>query len=174
MKKFLFLFAAMLVHPAAAAALPGKAQVAAPSGIWSGLYFGVNGAGAKMSSHFNDVVAKELLIPGTGDLHPSGALAGVTAGAGFWNGGLYLGLEADGDYDFSKSKTTCMFELSCRVKSGFLFTERVVVGGTLGGITGAAVARGATAPSNWPVPVSGPNSIYAAQIMPFATAGVAP
>jgi opacity protein-like surface antigen len=186
MKKFFSLSAAfalaMVASQAPAADLPAKVPVP-NSGLWSGIYFGVNGAGAKLSSAFS--TTSDLPISGTGNVHPSGAMAGLTLGAGFWNGNVYLGLEADADYDFSKSNVTCVRTAipvqdvilldsgNCRVKSGFLFTERVLLGATLGGITNAAVVRGATAPTNWPVPVSAPTSIYAATIMPFATAGIA-
>jgi opacity protein-like surface antigen len=174
-----------LTTPSFAADMPIKAPVVSTAiSPWSGIYFGANGAGAKLSSSFDSVLAQELLIPGTGNVHPSGAMAGITFGLGGYSGNVYLGLEADADYDFSKSNNVCPMAAvvadivivaapTCRVKSGFLFTERVVLGVTMGGITNAAVARGATAPTNWPVPVSGPTSIYAAQILPFLTAGAA-
>mgnify|MGYP001381346758 CR=1 FL=1 len=185
MLKTLFglLAAIALPSPLHAADMPAKAPIVsglvAPS---SGLYFGVNGAGAKLSSKFDQGVAGILAIPGTGDLHPSGAMAGLTFGAGVWNGNVYFGLEADADYDFSKNNVancgvvgvgSAAAPVNCKVKSGFLFTERAILGVTLGGLTNAAVRRGATAPSNWPVPISGPTSIYAAQMMPFLTAGAA-
>ena len=184
MRKLLLLSAALsLPGLAYAADLPAKVAVPAQSPS-SGFYLGINGAGAKLSSAFDTAEAKTLLIPGTGDIHPSGAMAGVTVGAGLWNGNAYFGLEADADYDFSKANIAgCAFAIvprveepvstGCRVKSGFFFTERVIVGATLGGLTGAAVQRGAPAPSNWPVPINGPTSFYAAQIMPYITGGVA-
>lgn len=183
-KLFLIITLALAGSPALGADMPVKAPVA-PAPVYTtggGFYLGVNVGGAKMSSDFDTTLGKELLIPGTGNIHPSGLLAGLTAGGGFWNGAFYLGIEGDADYDFSKQNTpNCGLAAvadsavvtNCRVKSGMFFTERAVLGVTLGSITGAAVRQGATAPSNWPVPISAPVSAYAANMMLFVTGGSA-
>lgn len=159
-------FAADMPAPAVAR----KAFAAAPAATWaSGFYIGANGAGAKSSAQFT-----MLAIPGAGDVRPSGAMAGVTLGAGAWLGGLYVGAEADGDYDFSKAKVACGFSpADCRMRDGYLLTQRVLLGATLPGLMTAAQQRGASAPAQWPVALDVPANLSASVVMPYLTGGVA-
>lgn len=173
MKRLFLTLATLLVGiPAWGADMPVKAPaaaVAAPN-AWSGLYFGINGAGAKTSAEFTTPL---LAVPGSGNVTPTGAMAGITVGAGIWSGNTYLGVEADADYDFTKGNNTCLILMNCKVKSGFFLTQRLVVGATLPGLMNAAQTRGVTAPAQWPVPVNVPANFAASGLMPYLTGGVA-
>jgi len=172
MKRTLAALMLLLAGPAIAADMPVKSPVqpaVTTSTAWSGLYFGVNGGGAMLGNKFDSTIE----LPGTGNLRPSAGLAGLTAGWGFWSPtGPYFGIEVDGDYDFTKQNVTCFVDVNCKVKSGFLFTQRVIVGATLSGITGVAQkALARSAPTN--VPVASPPTLYAGNLMVGLTGGVA-
>lgn len=146
-------------------ALPLPVAVTSP---WPGFYFGALAAGAKTSGQF-DFVA----IPGTGNIHPTGYMAGAQVGYGTWNGSLFLGVEADGSYDFSKTHNSCVIVLDCSIKSSWLMTQRVVVGMTASGISGAIPVPASTAKSQWPIPLKVPTTAWASALMPYLTAGLA-
>ncbi len=170
MRHALFLAAAFAAISTAAsgADMPVKAPPPAPAAAWSGFYFGINVAGAQTKDSFDFVV-----VPGTGNLHPTGLMPGATVGVGSWLGGnLYVGVEADGAYDFLKTDNTCVLLMDCRIRSSFFLTQRAIVGVPLATITGAVQSRtnsqllgstGAVVPAN----------LAAAQILPYLTAGVA-
>jgi len=86
---------------------------------------------------------------------------------------MYLGVEADVDYDFTKSNNTCLLVADCKIKSGFFLTQRLILGATLPGLMNQAQARGLAAPAQWPVPLTVPANFSASQIMPYLTGGVA-
>lgn len=167
-------FAALIASPSFAADMPPAPQLVRKAAVvtaqpWAGMYLGINGAGAKTRGEFS-----MLAIPGTGDVRPSGAMAGMTIGAGAWLNGLYVGAEADGDYDFSKAKVACGFApTDCRMKDGYLLTQRILIGSTLPGLMTAAQNRGLSAPAQWPVPLNVPASLSASTMLPYLTAGIA-
>ena len=155
---------------AGAADLPTKAASAPLSSTsWSGFYISGFGAGAKTDAEFSF-----LAVPGTGNIRPSGGMAGGGVGVGTWLGPIYLGAEADAAWDFTKANQPCIFSLTqCKTTSGFFLTQRGLIGVTLPGLASSASARGLTAPSQWPVPLSVPQSVYSAGLLPYLTAGVA-
>lgn len=169
---FWLLLAVPLLSPAALAAdMPVKAppRVAVPVTPWSGIYFGVIGGGAKTRGEFSF-----LNVPGSGDITPSGLLVGGLVGFGaFTASNTLFAVEVDGSYDFTKSDTTCVLVLNCEMKSSWFLTQRLVVGAPLGAITGSVPRAAPAAPSQWPVPLNVPNSLSAANIMPYLTAGIA-
>ena len=116
-------------------------------------------------------------MPGTGNLKPSAGLAGLTVGFGGYlgQGGMYLGVEADGDYDFMTQSVGCAMILNCKERGSFLLTQRAIVG--LPGLGSPLPQLGnlpaVPAPSNWPVPINLPTTITGANIMPYATGGIA-
>jgi opacity protein-like surface antigen len=154
---------AVLTSPAMAADLPAKAPVAPQTYTAGGLFIGINGAGAQTNGAFNF-----LDVPGTGNLHPSGGMAGLTAGYGLWTGRAYFGLEVDADFDFTKQNVTCATDANCKIKQGWFFTQRAVVGTSIGTISGVAASRGVT-PQGFGVPTSA----WAAALIPYITGGVA-
>jgi len=165
MTRFLLaLFAAALPALATAADLPAKVPQSSPVGPSSGLYFGINGAGSMLVNSFNPNL---LVVPGTGNLSPSGGMVGGTIGYGYY-GSLYLGLEADFDYDFTKQNTTCFLIMDCQTKSGWFFTERVIIGVPLGQLT-ATQSRLTHGKFGYVVPATA----WAAQVVPFITGGAA-
>lgn len=152
---------------ARAADMPIKAPPLALSG--SGLYLGING-GAAIADQAYDFVT----LPGTGTLHPAGAMAGVTLGFGGSLGGLYAAVESDFDYDFTRSETSCGVS-RCGARDSWFLSQRLVLGVPLSGLTGALakIPAGSLAPpSQWPVPISVPASLSASAIMPFVTGGL--
>lgn len=163
-----------LPQPSSAADMPPVQQVvrkaAAPvAQPWAGLYIGINGAGAKTTGEFT-----MLAIPGSGDVRPSGAMAGVTVGAGAWLNGLYVGVEADGDYDFSKAKVACGFApTDCKMRDGYLLTQRILIGATLPSMAAAGQRRGLASPAQWPIPLEVPANVSASTMMPYLTGGIA-
>lgn len=164
----------MLPQPSQAADMPPAPQVVRKAAVaaqpWSGFYVGINGGAAKTSAKFDSL----LSVPGTGDIRPSGAMAGLTVGYGAWSGSGYFGVEADGDYDFTKAHVPCLFApTDCKMRDGFLLTQRVLVGATLPGLMTAAQNRGATAPAQWPVPLNVPANLSASTLLPYLTAGIA-
>ena len=167
MRRLLLAIASLvLAGPALAADLPAKAPpsfvpAAAP---YSGFYIGVNGGGAQTTGAFSF-----LELPGTGNLKPSAGKAGLTAGYGPWLGSGYLGVEADADYDFTKQNVPCVIDLTnCKIKSGWFFTQRLVLGTSIGAISGTA-AQLVRTPQGWTVP----SSAWAAALVPYVTGGVA-
>ena len=153
-----------------AADMPIKAPVAVQATQpYSGLYFGALGAVAKTPT---DVAF--LDIAGTGNIKPSGAMAGVLVGAGTWMAnGLFLGVEADASYDFSKAKQPCSLVANCTVKSGWFMTQRVVIGAQLGDITGAVRRAAPAAATQWRDSLSVPATLSASTMMPYITGGIA-
>lgn len=163
--------AALSASSVFAADLPPVFKAPAPvvaSGPWSGFYAGVNIAGAMTNGAFDFVT-----IPGTGNIHPTGIMPGITVGAGIWYGAAYFGIEADAAYDFIKTDNTCVVVLDCKIKSSFFMTERLIIGMPLSAMTGATLAKATAATGAWPVPLSLPQSAWAANLMPYATGGIA-
>jgi opacity protein-like surface antigen len=169
MKSPLFAFALLassVLSPALAADMPAKAPVSPvivlPS---SGLFFGVNAIGAQLNNKFEGF--SELQLPGTGNLKPSGGMAGFTVG---WHsaGPTLIGVEADFDYDFTKNNITCVAIANCQMKSGLFATQRVVLGAPLSSLSGAvpSLVRGS---NNFVVPTTA----WAGQLVPYVTGGVA-
>src|SRR6516225_9324572 len=78
---------------AKAQAAPIVRKAPAPVASGPGFYAGIN-AGVGVS----DGKFSWLVVPGTGNLKPSAGLAGLTVGFGGYlgQGGMYLGVEADG------------------------------------------------------------------------------
>src|SRR5262249_60083210 len=132
-----FLISLGLIAPAYGADIPAKAPPAAATvaSPWQGIYFGALVGGAKTSDAF---AFPALLVPGTGDVHPTGLLAGGLVGFGGFYGPTLIAVEADASYDFTKSNTTCLLVLNCEAKGSWLLTQRLVVGAPLGAITGSA------------------------------------
>jgi opacity protein-like surface antigen len=173
-KLVLATFAAVaLAAPAYAADMPAKVAPAAPAATpWSGFYFGAIGAGAKTAGDF-----ALLDIPGNGNVRPSGFMAGGMIGVGGWTGNLFIGLEADASYDFSKADQPCGFVAStvigCELKSGWFLTQRAVIGAQMNSITGAARRVAPAKVTQWRDSLSVPNTFAASSIMPYVTAGIA-
>lgn len=159
---------AVMFPVAHAADMPVKAPAALAAASDGGLYFGLLGAGAKTPT---DVAF--LNIPGTGNIKPSGYMAGALVGAGMWRNGFFLGLEADGSFDFSKAKQPCAEVADCTVKSGFFLTQRVVIGAQLSDITGAARRAAPASVTQWRDQINVPTTLSASTIMPYLTAGIA-
>jgi high affinity Mn2+ porin len=154
--------------PAAAADMPVKAPtLSIPGAQWSGFYLGIHAAGAKTSGEFDFVT-----LPGTGSLHPTGIMPGVTVGVGSWLGGAWIGVEADASYDFAKTNNPCIVVLNCSIKNSFFLTQRGVLGIALPALTGAVQSR-APSGGNWPSSIQLPANVLAAQVMPYVTAGIA-
>jgi opacity protein-like surface antigen len=182
MKKLVLatLAAAALAAPACAADMPAKAAPAAPAATpWSGLYFGAVGAGAKTAV---DAANTEFLtIAGSGNIRPTGLMAGGLIGAGTWAGNLFLGIEADASYDFSKADKPCvtgatdevLLVTGCQVKSSWLLTQRLVVGAQMNAITGAARRAAPASVTQWRDTLNVPSTFAASTIMPYITGGIA-
>lgn len=146
-----------------------KAAVQAAPSWAGGLYFGVHGAGARTAGQFTMVAA-----PASSEVRPSGAMAGATVGLGAWLGGLYVAAEVDGDYDWSKATGACGFAaVDCKMKDGYLLTQRLVLGATMPGMMAAPQSRGTSAPGQWPAQIDVPANVSAATVMPYLTGGVA-
>jgi opacity protein-like surface antigen len=178
MKKIILatLAAAAFAAPAYAADMPAKVAPAAPAATpWSGLYFGAVGAGAKTAV---DATNTEFLtIPGSGNIRPTGLMAGGLIGAGTWAGNLFLGIEADASYDFSKADKPCVKgetePLGCQVKSSWFMTQRLVVGAQMNAITGAARRAAPASVTQWRDTLNVPSTFAASTIMPYITGGIA-
>lgn len=169
MKKLLLFLLLMSPVVAQAADIPVKAPpavVVPTSG--SGLYFGVLGAGAKTNAAFDF-----LTVPGTGNVRPSGLMAGGLVGFGMWNASAMIAVEADGSYDFTKSNVPCALITACEVKNSFLLTQRLVIGASLSSLTGAARQAGVAAPLQWPTTLNVPTTLGAATLIPYVTGGIA-
>jgi opacity protein-like surface antigen len=152
-----------------AADMPVKAPVQVVTQTpYTGLYFGVLGAGAKTPT---DV--EFLNIPGSGNIKPSGLMAGGLVGAGTWRGAMFVGLEADGSFDFSKAKQPCAVLTDCTIKSGWLLTQRVVIGAQLADLTGAARRIAPASGTQWRDQLALPSTLSGSTIMPYLTAGIA-
>jgi outer membrane immunogenic protein len=107
----LMLGAAGLVAASAAASADGYGRRAPPSAggccfTWSGLYFGVNVGGAWGHSDYDHTPTGEfpagepgiipnLVMQGSGNLDPSGAVGGGQVGYNWQLGNIVFGLEAD-------------------------------------------------------------------------------
>lgn len=158
--------------PAMAADLPARTatpiQKAAAAAKQSGFYVGINGGAAITNQRFDFIS-----LPGTGDVYPAGAMAGLTAGFGGTAGGFWLGVEGDFDYDFTKGSASCAGG-TCFTRDSLFLDEKLVVGLPLTSITGAIPASSrVTPPSQWPVPLAMPANLSASTIMPFAAIGLA-
>lgn len=171
MKRFLLaLLLALFAVPALGADMPAPVLKApAAAAAWSGFYLTGFAAGAKTDANFSF-----LAVPGTGNVRPSGGMAGGGVGVGTWLGAIYVGAEADAAWDFTKANQPCIFSLTqCKTTSGFFLTQRGIVGVTLPGLASAAAARGITAPAQWPVPLNVPTSVYSGGLLPYLTGGIA-
>ncbi len=166
--------AALSCGQAMAADMPAKAPAAVVAASpWSGLYFGAIGAGAKTALDTNAF----LEIPGSGNIKPSGLMAGGLVGAGTWAGNLFLGVEADASYDFSKADHPCVqFGIvapGCEVKSGWFLTQRLLLGAQLNSITGAVRSAAPARLTQWRDQLNVPSTLAASTLIPYITAGLA-
>lgn len=173
MKMSVLLVASLLSFTAYAADMPLKTLAPLPSPSGSGLY-----AGAFLGAGMANQAYQFVTLPGTGELHPIGALPGAMVGFGGTMGALYVGIEADALYDLSKAGSTCGGgnTMWCTSRNGFFLSERLVVGAPLSSLTGAipATARKAfVPPSQWPIPIALPTNLGdVTAIMPFVTGGL--
>lgn len=167
------LAAAALAAPAYAADMPAKvAPVVTAASPWSGFYFGAIGAGAKTAGDVQSI----LDIPGQGNLRPSGLMAGGLVGIGGWVGNLFVGLEADASYDFSKADQLCAFgavATDCQMKSGWFLTQRAVIGAQMGSLTGAARRVAPSSVTQWRDRLNLPSTFATSTVMPYVTGGIA-
>ncbi len=172
MKRLLLLLALTGTVPAIAADLPAKinaqAQQAATVAKAAGFYIGINGGAAITNQRFDFIS-----LPGTGDVYPAGAMAGLTAGFGGTAGGFYVAVEGDVDYDWTKGSAPCAAG-TCFTKNSFFFDEKVIVGLPLTSIMSTISSNSKiTTPSQWPIPLAVPANLSASTIMPFLAAGFA-
>lgn len=135
---------------------------------YSGFYFGAVAGGAKSNGQFDFVS-----IPGSGTLHPTGYMLGGQAGFGGWYGNAFVAFEADFAYDFSKTNAPCGIVLDCKIDSGWFLTQRVVLGATMGGITGRIAQSSLASKAQWPTTLALPQSAMASALMPYVTLGIA-
>jgi opacity protein-like surface antigen len=168
----------LLTGPVMAADMPVRAPAAVATVPWSSLYFGVVGAGAKSEV---DTSSEFLAIPGSGNIKPTGLMAGGLVGAGTWVGNLFLGIEADGSYDFSKADKPCvtgatetaLLVSGCQIKSGWFLTQRLVVGAQMNSITGAVRKAAPASVTQWRDSLNVPSTFAASTVMPYLTGGMA-
>jgi len=171
MKKLLLasVYGLLASWPALGADLPPKPPlkaIAAPT-VASPFYVFVHG-GAGVTNVQNDI-ALPGVATGTPKLWPAGAMVG--GGLGYLSsiGPISIGLEAEGNYDFTRASINNTVPMACadgasavcvgalgsvHAKNSWFFAEKALVGITLSQITG--YVPGATSPANWPVPITVP------------------
>jgi len=171
--------------PVMAADLPPKPPlkaIAAPT-VASPFYVFVHG-GAGVTNVQNDI-ALPGVATGTPKLWPAGAMVG--GGVGYLSsiGPISIGLEAEGNYDFTRASINNTVPMACadgasavcvgalgsvHAKNSWFFAEKALVGITLSQITG--YVPGATSPANWPVPITVPAG-FAQNLMLLGVVGAA-
>lgn len=169
LKRSLILCAALLsfasdVRAADMPAAPSAVKAAAIAPVAtsaSGFYFGGTGVAAKTRGNF-----------GSGDVTPSGSMAGVVAGYALYAGQALFAVEADGQYSFARQSKDCANGL-CDMKPTWLMSQRIVVGMPLTTLMGTTQRVASVPPSQWPTPLNAPATLASATAMPYLTAGIA-
>ncbi len=180
MKKLL-LATTLLATPAFAADLPVKPlkAIVAPTAT-SPFYVFVHG-GAGFTNIQNDI-ALPGVATGTPKLWPAGLMVG--GGFGYLSsiGPISIGLEAEGNYDFTKATITDTVPMDCvgavcvgalgnvHAKNSWFFAEKALVGITASQVMG--YVPGAASPANWPVPITVPAG-FAQNLMLLGVVGAA-
>jgi opacity protein-like surface antigen len=138
MKKLLAALLSLFAFPAFAADFPvANIQVKAPPALIvaspTGFYLGGFVGGGMSTDSFDFVV-----IPGTGNLHPTGVQVGAKVGYLFMvSPGLSFGLELDAAYDINRSQSNpCAASLLvCESRGSWLMTQRGLIGWNIGTVT---------------------------------------
>jgi opacity protein-like surface antigen len=180
MKRLIRILAAVLgmagTVPAIAADLPAKPLLkAAPVATYVSPFYIFGHAGAGFTNVQNDI-ALPGAATGTPKLWPAGFMVG--GGLGYLSsiGPLSVGLEAEGNYDFTRASMTNVacgdFCAMGRVdsKNSWFFAEKALVGITMSQIFGQI--PGAAQPANWPVPITVPAG-FAQNLMLLGVIGAA-
>lgn len=158
------------LSPAIAADLPRpvlKAPLLNALAAPGGFYVGVFASGGASKERFDFVS-----LPGTGSIYPNAFMGGAKVGYAQWNGSVMFGLEADVGHDIAKSVSNdCGIAMVCKSKGSWLLTQRLMIGNALGATNGKVL--GIPSADQWPVPLSVPSSLAAANVTPYLTAGVA-
>jgi len=179
MKKLLLasVYGLLASWPALGADLPAKPPLKSafvPVTAVSPFYLFIHG-GAGFTNVQNDI-ALPGTATGTPKLWPAGAMVG--GGLGYLSsiGPLSIGVEAEGNYDFTRASITGVacgdFCAMGRVdsKNSWFFAEKALVGITMSQIFGQI--PGAGQPSNWPVPITVPAG-FASNMMLLGVVGAA-
>jgi opacity protein-like surface antigen len=143
----------------AKAVAPPPAPVIGVSPFYIGMFGGVG-----MSPTVNDFTLDGQASGGIKG-YPTGILAGVHAGYSFTSGPVYWGATLEVAYDFSRG---CV-DIACMAarKNGFLLQEGLELGISMTTLGGYIPSQGQ--PSNWPVPITLPASVWSNMI--FAVRG---
>jgi opacity protein-like surface antigen len=165
-----------LVPLVMAADLPAKPLVKAPVAVAPSPFYIFAHGGAGFTNIQNDI-ALPGVATGTPKLWPAGFMVG--GGLGYLSsiGPLSVGLEAEGNYDFTRASltnvvTTGDIGVMGKVdsKNSWFFAEKALVGITISQLTG--YIPGAAQPANWPVPITVPAG-FAQNLMLLGVVGAA-
>lgn len=149
--------AADLPQPVAVAV----AQKAVATSVTNGVYFGATGVAAKTRANF-----------GSGDVTPTGTMAGAVVGYALYAGQALFAIEADAQYSIARQSKDCANDV-CDMKPTWLMSQRLVFGMPLTSLTGAAQRAASVPSSQWPTPLNAPATLASATAMPYLTAGIA-
>jgi opacity protein-like surface antigen len=165
----LLLLTTILATPCFAADLP--LRKAAPVGVTPSPFYVFLQGGAGFTNTQSDITIAGVAT-GTPKIWPAGAMVG--GGFGYLSsvGPLSVGLEAEGDYDFTKSSISCTGVIPCMgsAKNSWFFAEKVLFGITLSQIAG--YIPGSAQPANWPMPITVP-STFTQNVMLLGEVGMA-
>lgn len=165
-----------------AADMPLKALPPIPQIAGSGFYLGANFGAAFSDQQHNFITqagSASSSLPGK--IYPAGTPIGGTLGFGGNLGALYVAAEAELAYDLSKATAQCSFPVNgaltvtttCGAKPSWLATQGIVLGLAMPTITSTAQRLGVPPASQWPIALTAPSNLSAANIMPFVKLGVA-